>query len=263
MSKIKRILLLLLALQLLVISSATALGSSNRNKKKHFFNHNIEYEINAHFSIGGSAPLGLPAEIRKIESYNPNLQLGLGAHATKWLCDDSDWGLRLGISAHTKGMETKARVKDYRTEVIIDKLYMKGVFTGLVKTRVKNTYLTIPVSMVYKLSDRWNLYGGPHISFTLNPGFDGFVSDGVFRQGDSTGDKIQFDEDSQAAYDFSDSVNRIQWGVQAGGEWALRKNLIIFSHLDYDINNLFKKNFNSLSFSLHNIYLNLGFGYKF
>lgn len=160
-------------------------------------------------------------------------------------------------------METKARVKGYDTEVIIENAYMKGVFTGLVETRVKNTYLTIPVSMVYKLSDRWRLYGGPHVSFTLNPGFDGFVSDGEFRQGDATGDRIIFDNDDQAAYDFSDSVSKIQWGMQVGGEWSLKKNLILFSHLDYDFNNLFKKDFNSLSFSLHNIYLNIGFGYKF
>lgn len=117
--------------------------------------------------------------------------------------------------------------------------------------------------MVYKLSDRWRLYGGPHVSFTLNPGFDGFVSDGEFRQGDATGDRIIFDNDDQAAYDFSDSVSKIQWGMQVGGEWSLKKNLILFSHLDYDFNDLFKTDFNSLSFSLHNIYLNIGFGYKF
>lgn len=260
--KIIRIsLLLTLLLQILVVSNVHAAG--DKAKRKHFFNTNIDYELDAHFSIGGSAPLGMPTEIRKIESYNPNLQLGIGAHVTKWLGDNSDWGVRLGVSANTKGMETKARVKDYSTEVIIDKLYMKGVFTGLVETKVENTYLTIPLSAVYRLSKRWSLYGGPHISFALNPGFDGYVSDGVFRQGDATGDKIIFDGDSQAAYDFSDSIKRIQWGMQVGGEWALKKNLMLFSHLDYDFNDLFKKDFNSLTFSLHNIYLNIGFGYKF
>lgn len=250
-----------LLLQVLVVANMNAAG--DKAKRKHFFNTNIDYELDAHFSIGGSAPLGMPTEIRKIESYNPNLQLGIGAHATKWLGDNSNWGVRLGVSANTKGMETKARVKDYSTEVIIDKLYMKGVFTGLVETKVENTYLTIPLSTVYRLSKRWSLYGGPHMSFALNPGFDGYVSDGVFRQGDATGDKIIFDGDSQAAYDFSDSIKRIQWGMQVGGEWALKKNLMLFSHLDYDFNDLFKKDFNSLTFSLHNIYLNIGFGYKF
>lgn len=250
-----------LLLHVLVVSNMHAAG--DKTKRKHFFNTNIDYELNAHFSIGGSAPLGMPTEIRKIESYNPNLQLGIGTHATKWLSDNSNWGVRLGVSAHTKGMETKARVKDYNTEVIIENAYMKGIFTGMVETSVKNTYLTIPVSMVYKLSNRWKLYGGPHISFALNPGFDGFVTDGVFRQGDATGDRIVFEGDDQAAYDFSDSIRRIQWGMQVGGEWALKKNLMLFSHLDYDFNNLFKKDFNSLTFSLHNIYLNIGFGYKF
>ncbi len=263
MNSLKKSFLLFLAFQLLVLSSATASGISNRNKNKHFFNTNIEYSINSHFSIGGSAPLGLPTEIRKIESYNPNLQLGIGANATKWLYDDSDLGIRVGVSVHAKGMKTKARVRNYRTEVIIDKLYMKGIFTGMVETRVKNTYLTIPVSMVYKLSDRWRLYGGPHISFTLDSGFDGFVSDGKFKPEDSTSDDILFEEDDQAAYDFSDSVRKLQLGVHAGGEWSLRKNLVLFSHLDYDFNDLFKKDFNSLTFALHNIYLNIGFGYRF
>lgn len=261
MKTIRKSILLLLFVQLLFAANLHAEGS--KVKKKHFFNTNMDYELNAQFSIGGSAPLGMPAEIRKIESYNPNLQLGIGAHATKWLGDNSLCGVRLGVNTHTKGMETKARVKGYDTEVIIENAYMKGVFTGLVETRVKNTYLTIPVSMVYKLSDRWRLYGGPHVSFTLNPGFDGFVSDGEFRQGDATGDRIIFDNDDQAAYDFSDSVSKIQWGMQVGGEWSLKKNLILFSHLDYDFNDLFKTDFNSLSFSLHNIYLNIGFGYKF
>lgn len=263
MKNIKKTFTLIFALQLLLVLSASAMGVSNRNKKKHFFNHNIEYDINAHFSIGGSAPLGLPTEIRKIEKYNPNLQLGLGMQATKWLCDDSNWGVRLGVNIHKKGMETKARVKDYKTEVIIDKLYMKGVFTGLVETHVENSYLTVPLSAVYKLSSRWSIYGGPHVSFNLNPGFTGHVSDGIFRRGDSTGEPIEFEGDSQGPYDFSDSVRRVQLGVQVGGEYLYKKHLVFFSHLDYDINDLFKKEFNSITFDLHNIYLNLGFGYRF
>ncbi len=247
-----------------LLLSVSALSASGKNsKKRHFFNTNMDYELNAHFSIGGSAPINMPVEIRKIESYNPNLQLGLGASATKWLGDESDWGVRLGVYAHSKGMETRAQVKNYKTEVILDKLHMKGVFTGLVETRVENSYLTVPVSMTYKLSDRWSLYAGPHVSFVLTPHFSGYVSDGVFRLGDATGERIVFDGESQAAYDFSESIRKVQWGAQIGAEWSLRKHFVLFSHLDYDFNDLFVKDFTAISFPLHNIYLNLGFGYKF
>lgn len=45
--------------------------------------HNIEYEVNAGVNIGGTSPLPLPAEIRSIDSYSPNLSLSIGATATK------------------------------------------------------------------------------------------------------------------------------------------------------------------------------------
>ncbi len=254
-----------LGITLLLLFALSALyARTDKVKRQHFFNTNMDYELNAHFSIGGSAPMGMPVEIRSIEKYNPNLQLGLGVHATKWLDDESDWGVRLGASAAKLGMETKARVKHYKTEVLMDNTYIEGIFTGLVETHVENTYLTVPLSLVYRLSSRWSLYGGPHVAFTLNSRFDGFVSDGDFYEGnDTTGNLIVFGNNEQASYDFSDEISKIQWGVQVGGEYRYKKHLIFFSHLDYDINNLFKSDFKSISFSLHNIYLNLGFGYRF
>ena len=237
------------------------LNQSVAGKKQHFFNTNIEYDLNAHFSIGGSTPLGMPIEIREIITFNPDLQLGLGTHATKWL--ENTTGIRLGLNLNTKGMQTKARVRNYKTEIIIDKLYMEGVFTGLVETQVKNTYLTFPLSLVHKPAHRWAIYAGPQLSFNLNPHFSGYVSDGVFRLGDSTGEKFDFDENSQAAYDFSDSIRNLQWGMHFGGEWSLKKHLILFTYLEYDFNNLFQKGFRSITFSMHNIYLNFGFGYRF
>ena len=261
----------LLSTLLLLLTLSTLHAGTDKVKRQHFFNTNIDYELNAHFSIGGSAPMGMPVEIRSIEKYNPNLQVGLGVHATKWLSDNTDWGVRLGVSAAKLGMETRSRVRNYETEVLIDNGYMKGIFTGhegskggLVETHVENTYLTFPLSLVYRLSSRWSLYGGAHVAFTLNSRFDGFVSDGKFYEnGDMSSEPVVFTKDGEASYDFSDEIRKTQWGVQVGGEYRYKKHLIFFSHLDYDINNLFKSDFKSISFSLHNIYLNLGFGYRF
>lgn len=41
--------------------------------------HGLEYEIKAGFSIGGTAPLPLPVEIRSIDGYNPTLAISIGA----------------------------------------------------------------------------------------------------------------------------------------------------------------------------------------
>src|SRR5690625_3124090 len=72
---------------------------------KGFLQDNMDYQLRAHFSIGGSAPLGLPDEIRSIKSYDPGLQLGLEANATKWFSKQSDWGVRAGVAVVGRGMK--------------------------------------------------------------------------------------------------------------------------------------------------------------
>ncbi|HAY3549955.1 PorT family protein [Elizabethkingia meningoseptica] len=236
--------------------------AQNTDTASGFFN-NIDYQIRANYSIGGSAPLGMPREIRKIESYNPTLALGLEANATKWISDDHKWGVRVGVRVESKGMKTKAEVKNYLTEIAQDNSKVRGYYTGKVQTNVKNAYITVPVSAVYHLSDKWNFYGGLYMSGLIDKGFDGYVSDGYLRQNTPTGAKITFDEGSTATYDFSDQVRRFQWGFQLGAEWSLNNHFTLFPEFTYGINGLLNKNFDAISFSMHNIYMNLGFGYKF
>lgn len=231
--------------------------------KPNFFNTNMDYGVQAQFSIGGSSPVGLPREIRKIKSFNPGLQIGLEVNATKWLQDNGKWGIRTGIRFETKGMKTKARVKNYLTEVVKDGSKIRGYYTGVVETNVQNTYLTLPALAVYRLSDSWNLYGGLYFSVLLDNTFDGYVSDGYLRQGTPIGTKITFEDDAQAPYDFSNDVRKFQWGTQIGTEWKMNRNFKLLADVTYGFNNILEKDFESIDFSMHNIYLNIGFGYRF
>lgn len=251
------------SLLVLIFISSPSANASNDGSFKSFFTDNMDYQINAQFSIGGTTPLGLPREIRKIESYNPTLQLGLGLQATKWLCDDKDWAVRLGATVQAKGMKTDSRVKSYYTQVIQDNSIISGYYTGLVHTEVKNTYVIVPLSLVKSLSDKVNVYGGLNLSFLIDRGFSGYVSDGYLREGKPTGTKIPFEGEGRGPYDFSDEMRPVLWGMQLGADWALKRNLTLFTNLDYDFNNVFKSDFSAITFSLHNLYLNVGFGYKF
>lgn len=230
---------------------------------QHFFSTDTDYQIRAFFGIGGSAPLGIPREIRAIKSYNPGLQLGLEANMTKWLSPEKKWGIRLGVGVRSRGMKTEAQVKDYLTEIIQDQSSVRGYYTGKVKTHIKNTYVTIPISAVYQLSSQWNLYGGAYFSFKIDQQFDGYVSEGYLRQGSPVGEKIAFEDGSRAAYDFSDEVRTFQWGLQLGAEYALTEHFILFPQISYGFNGVLHDGFDAISFNLHNIYLDLGFGYRF
>lgn len=258
------------ALAILTVSvSAQTNDSIDKSKLdtchfQEFFTKNMDYQVRAHFSIGGSSPLGLPEEIRSIESYNPGLQLGLEANATKWLTEDKQWGIRLGLRFESKGMTTKADVKNYRTEIIGDGgERIKGYFTGGVKTKVRNTYLTVPVNVVYSINDNWNIYGGVYVSALIDKTFDGYVYDGYLRQNTPTGEKMLFEGDNTAPYDFSKEVRKFQWGTQVGAEWKMNNHFFLLGEVSYGFNGVLNKDFDAISFSMHNIYLNLGFGYQF
>ncbi|HFK5553389.1 TPA: porin family protein [Elizabethkingia anophelis] len=260
----KKILLsILLTLGAGSIISAQQTEASTSASKPNFFNTDIDYQVRANYSIGGSAPMGMPREIRKIESYNPTLALGLEANATKWVSEDRKWGIRVGVRVEGKGMKTKAEVKNYLTEIKQDNSKVRGYYTGKVQTTVKNSYITVPVSAVYRLSDKWNLYGGLYFSGLIDKNFDGYVSDGYLRQNTPTGPKITFSEGSTATYDFSSEVRKFQWGLQLGAEWSMNKHFVLFPEFTYGINGLLNKDFDAISFSMHNVYLNMGFGYKF
>ena len=69
--------------------------------------------------------------------------------------------------------------------------------------------------------------------------------------------------ESVATYDFSDDLRRFQWGIQFGGEWKAFKHLNVYADLTWGLNDIFKKNFDTISFAMYPIYLNVGFGYSF
>lgn len=223
----------------------------------------FDVQLNAFYSIGGSAPLGIPPEITNVKGYNPGLQLGLELNATKWFSEDSRWGLRAGISVEGRGMRTLAETKFYLTEIIQDQSKVRGYFSGLVRTHVQNTYASIPVSLVYRLSRRWELSGGLYTAFLIDKQFSGYVSSGTFRVGDPTGDKIVFSDEGRGNYDFSDNERVFQWGAHIGADYWMRGRFHLLGKFNYGINNLFKSDFTAISFGMHNIYLDLGFGYKF
>ena len=66
--------------------------------------HGLEYEIKAGFSIGGTAPLPLPVEIRSIDGYNPTLAISIGGEVTKWFAVQNKLGVIVGLRLENKAM---------------------------------------------------------------------------------------------------------------------------------------------------------------
>lgn len=224
----------------------------------------LEYEVKAGVNIGGTSPLPLPEEIRKIDGYSPTFCFSLEGDVVKWFGVKKHWGFIFGLRLENKGMKTDARTKNYGMEIIGDGgEKLKGNWTGMVRTKYRGTFLSIPLLAVYKVNPRLRLQLGPYVSFQTSGDFSGHVYDGYLRENDPTGNKVVFKDDSRAMYDFSDDLRTVQYGVQAGVNWKAFRHLTLSADLAWGLNDMFRKDFKTVTFNMYPIYLNLGFGYAF
>lgn len=224
----------------------------------------LEYEVKAGLSIGGASPLPLPAEIRKINSYRPDVALSIGTEISKWLDVQHKWGIVTGLTLEVKSMRTDATVKNYGMEIKGEGgELVSGRWTGRVKTKYRASFITLPILAAYKVSDRVSLKVGPYFSYAIERDFSGDVYDGYLRQGDPTGPKVVYRDGKSAPYDFSKDLRKFQWGVRLGTEWRAFKHLNVYADLNWGLNNIFKEDFDTITFNMYPIYANVGFGYAF
>lgn len=224
----------------------------------------IYYDVRAGINIGGTSPIPLPEEIRSLDSYSPGLAITIEGYATKWLNEKQDLGISVGIRLDSKDMKADATVKNYGMAIINETGgKVEGLWTGGVHTKSKMSLLSFPVLGVYKINERWKVSAGPYFSYLMDGDFNGNVYEGHLRTPDATGSKIVFEGDNIATYDFSDEFRKFQWGLQVGGEWKAYKHLTVHADLTWGLNDIFNKNFETISFSMYPIYLNFGFGYQF
>lgn len=257
--KIITTILISLFINFSVLSQTNRSKTKNETEKKGW-----EYQIKTGFNIGGIAPISLPRQIRSIDGYNPKLLLSMEANITKWLGISRKWGITSGIKIENKGMTTKSTVKSYNMVIIGDDgNRLEGNWTGGVKTKVQNSYLSVPILAAYRINSRFTLKGGTYISYLTDGNFSGNVYEGYLRKDNPSGEKIIFDNGAMATYDFSDDLSKVQFGIQAGLEWKAYKHLVVNSELTWGINNAFKSSFKTINFNMYPIYLNLGFGYTF
>lgn len=223
-----------------------------------------EYGIKAGFNIGGTAPIPLPQEIRSLDSYSPGIAFAIEGNSTKWFDTQKKWGMTIGVRLESRNMTTNAMVKNYGMKIIsAEGGVMEGLWTGGVNTKVRNSYLTIPVLANYRISPRWKVSAGPYFSYLTMGDFTGHVYEGHLRTPDATGSRVDFTGDAVATYDFSENLRHFQWGVLVGGEWKAFKHLNVFADLNWGLNDIFESDFDTVTFAMYSIYATLGFGYAF
>ncbi len=214
------------------------------------------------YNIGGTMPLGMPETIRSLERFAlcANLSLGVDYYYnfTKLI------GISPAIRFENKGMDIRARVKNYHMKMIRGGQSLEGVFTGHNSTKVDEWMFSIPVQLVFNFGEHWRLRFGPYVSFCVYNHFKGYASRGYLRVGDPTGAKVELGEEpsTRGSYDFSDDLRDIQWGLLIGANWYFSKNFGLLVDFDWGLNEIFKPEFTTISQTMYPLFGTIGFTYR-
>jgi hypothetical protein len=222
----------------------------------------LQLRARAGYSIGGTTPVPLPETIRSIDSYSltPSFMAGIDAQ----LPLNQKWGISVGLHFENKAMSSDVTTKAYHMELRRGESVMEGLFTGSVHQEVTEWMVTIPVLATLNLGPKVQLKAGPYFSLLTSRRFEGIASDGYLRQGDPTGAKVLIgNKDGEwATYDFSDDMRRFQTGIAIGADWQVYKALGLSLDLNWGLNGIFRKDFDTVEQTLYPIYATIGVFYR-
>ncbi|MCR5780879.1 MAG: PorT family protein [Bacteroidaceae bacterium] len=223
---------------------------------------NIQLKARVGYNIGATAPLGIPASIRGIESFKliPDFRVGFDAMYPL----SEKFGIAAGLFFETKGMDGEVTTKGYHMKVKMDDAEMEGLYTGHVRQKVQQRMLTIPLQLSYRISEKVELTGGPYLSLLLAKEFSGYAFDGYLRKDDPTGAKVVMgnQEGEWATYDFSDEMRTCQLGATVGVNWDLFRRLGLSADLSWGLTGIHRSDFKTVEQTLYPIYGTIGIFYR-
>ena len=222
--------------------------------------------IRAGYTIGGTTPLPLPAEIRSINEFSPKGGATVGMDVYKMY--SRRWGIEAGWHFFYEGFHTGADVKNYKMSLTMEGNTMSGYFTGTDITNTSMWGMTIPVMATFRISPRWNITAGPYFSTYFSHKFRGKVYDnkdgiGYLRVDYPTGEKVNIDRNNPATYNFNGDMRWWNCGLEMVFDWKATTRFNVFGSLDWGLSNIWEHGFEAVDFKMYPIYATIGIAYRY
>jgi hypothetical protein len=207
-------------------------------------------------NLGGSMPIPIPANIDKVESYNPSFTPTVEVEAIRWL--SGKVGVSAGLRSDNKGMKTTATVKEYAMNFGESGSGL-GKFRGTVDTKMSFNYLGLPVLAHYALMESFSVYAGAYYAYLLSGEFKGTAYEGSLNTGSG---KIQIS--SPENYDFSKELRNYDVGLSLGLNYLpYNKHILLSFDFNYGLLSIFPDDFNGIDDKMRNVFGKLSVGYVF
>lgn len=220
------------------------------------------------YVIGGTTPIPLPAEVRKVNGFSPKGGIGLGFDAYRMF--SKRWGISAGAHFFWEGFHTEADVKNYYVWLEQEGEITKGYFTGTNITNTEMWGVTLPLLATFRMSPRWNVSAGPYLSLYFKQTFSGEVFDndegiGYLREDTPIGTKILMSRENPTSYPetFPANMQPIALGLEFAFDWKAMKHLNVFGLLDWGMTDIWDRNFEAITFKMYPIYATVGVAYRY
>lgn len=233
------------------------------------------FDLRAGYSIGGTVPFDMPAEIRKINSFSPKFNYRFGLDIEYRF--NENWGLLSGLYFERKGFKGDMTAKQYDITIRQGGEEISGPFTGNVVANIVQTGLTVPVQASWYINRKLKVRFGFYFSLITDRDFYGYAygaPDGngnytaYLRQGNSQGSLVYIgdDDNSRGTFEgdtYKDYMRRFQLGTDIGADWFFSRHWGIFADLSLGFNSAFNdKPGNPVNMALYPLYGTFGVIYK-
>lgn len=225
-----------------------------------------DFSVKAGVNFGATVPPGLP-EGSTVISYSPIFAPAIVLEKSftlyRWLY------ILTGLRFEYKGMQTKAAVENFSTQVVIEMggelKTIAGNFTGINFTNITCSYIALPVRVGFQITPRYSLQAGGFVAWAMTNSFKGWVAEGFLWQApDEHGNSVRVPVEMPADYDFSREMNRLDAGVELYGSHKLTKHLLLDAGMALSLRPIFDPDeFKGMPFSMYHMYLQVALGYQF
>lgn len=217
-----------------------------------------EWSAGIGYNLGARTPMGMPAEVRGLNSYTPQACFSVGAYATYMA--STKWGARTGLLYDGKGHKAGIEVRNYKLSVMLqDDGRKQGYYTGDIENKTMSHYITLPLLAVFRPCDKWDVFGGFYASWAFAREFKGSAHSGSIRE-TPLHDRIAV---RNGTYDYSSDLRKYDIGAQLGGTYYINRHFAINAAVQMDFIDQLDPDTRQIDQSLYNVYLNIGAAYRF
>lgn len=216
-----------------------------------------EWSAGVGYNLGARTPMGMPAEIRGLNSYTPQPCFSVGAYSTYMA--NAKWGARTGLMYECKGHKAGIEVRNYKLSVTLQDAGRKeGYFTGDIENETMSHYITLPLLAVFRPCEKWDVFGGFYFSWAFSRKFVGKAHNGSIRE-TPLHDRIAV---RNGTYDYSSDIRKYDIGAKVGAAYYISKKVSLQAEIQMGFIDQLDPSTRKIDQSLYNVFLNIGAAYR-